>query len=358
MRLDKTLAESVPTTVSSASPLRRSDRIDRILTFVTLGLVVAVLGVGAYLGWAIYTTTINERTATPALRVIDDLKNNVRRAPNSAPLRVRLGEAYAAAGMNVQAKEQFVSAVQIDKKHVGAWLDLGLVAMEERKFQAAQGYFQKVYDLTQASTTQQSVDSPQETALFNLGVIAVEQRRYEDAVGYLKGALRIRRDASDTYFYLAKAYIGLDTPDKAAEMLKISTTFDPQFAEAQYTYGVLFAKQHDDLNAAEHLRQAADLAPKSNQLAQQALAKLGKAEDRVAQAKKLLASGDKKKALEQARIAYALDPSNLEAVKLTAGLQMQTGDKSSALDTYRAAEKLAPKDREVLDAIKRLTSGK
>ena len=56
-----------------------------------------------------------------------------------------------------------------------------------------------------------------------------------------------------------------------------------------------------------------------------------------------------------ARIAAALDPKNVEAVRLVAQLWEKTGDKESALNAYRRLVELVPDDKEANDAIKRLS---
>ena len=57
----------------------------------------------------------------------------------------------------------------------------------------------------------QNVDERRENALYNLGLLRfVATSEYEEAAGYFKEALRIRKDASDTYYNLAVRLRGME----------------------------------------------------------------------------------------------------------------------------------------------------
>ena len=126
-----------------------------------------------------------------------------------------------------EAQEQFNAALKIDPKHVGANLDLGLVAVITKNPTAAESYFKKVVDLTESSQYA-ALNTTRETALFNLGLLALEKKRYEDAAGFFKASLAIRKDASDTYYQLAKALDGMGETDGAIEQLMIGRQVRPR----------------------------------------------------------------------------------------------------------------------------------
>ena len=67
-----------------------------------------------------------------------------------------------------------------------------------------------------------------------------------------KGALRIRRDASDTYYHLARAYQGLEEYDAAIEQLEIAIAFDPNYAQAHFLMGRSTRIMEDEVNASYH----------------------------------------------------------------------------------------------------------
>lgn len=306
-----------------------SDRTDAIFRIAIVALVVAVLALGGFFGYSVYAAKRAEKSATPAQRAIQDLRDAVQKNPNDSAARVRLGEALATAGRLDEAVEQLKVALKIDDKHTGAWLDLGLIAMQEKDPAQAEQYFQKVVELTEGAQYE-DVNNRREAALFHLGEIALAEKRYEDAAGFFKGALRIRKDASDTYYLLAQAYQGLDEGDAALEQLDAALAFDPNYAEAHYLYGVILLDKGDLINAAIHLRKAVDLAPTRKEPAE-ALKKLGTSSAAVDKGRKALEAGDVTGAIEDALLAESIDPKNADAFLLHADALVKKGDKKGAL---------------------------
>ena len=149
-----------------------SGRLDTILRWLVVVGVAVVLGLAGLLGYSMWQVRNAESLSTPAGRAIQDLKNRVAATPNDAPLRVRLGEALASAGLIDGAVEQFKTAVKLDQKHTGAYLDLGIMAMQEKQRKTAEGYFNKVVELTTGSQFE-DINQRRETAFFYLGEIAL-----------------------------------------------------------------------------------------------------------------------------------------------------------------------------------------
>ena len=332
-----------------------SRRVDTILRVTVVILVVAVLGIGAYFGYTYWQDRKVAENATPALRVVSALTKQVKQKPNDVFARVRLGEALAAAGKYQAAVKQLNAALKIDPKHVGAHLDLALVATADQQFAVAKRYYEEVLKLTETASLE-NTDPRREIALYHLGRIAYSEKDYEAAVGYFRAALRIRDDASDTYVLLARAYQKLDLPDAAVEQLKLALVFDPSFAVANYELGKLYAQQGDTLNAALHLRKAADMSPRETDPVEQ-LAKLGTTADWLAKARAQM-DGDLDAALTAARIAGYLDPQSAAAVRLEAQIRQKKGDKPGAIAAYRNLLKIAPADKEASAAVEALSATK
>ena len=117
----------------------------------------------------------------------------------------------------------------------------------------------------------------------------MEQRKYEDAVGYFKAALRLRRDSSDAAYALAVLLPAARASSEGyEEWLLYTLQFDPNMPEANYDYGMLLMSKNDIAAAAEHFRTSADSAPGVDK-PQIELDKLGNADERLAEAKKLKA---------------------------------------------------------------------
>lgn len=330
----------------------RSDRTDLIIRWVLVALVAAVLGFGAYFGYTIWQGRQEEATATPALRAIKGLEQLVRQNPNSAAARVRLAEAYAAANQAKPALDQLAQAVKIDPKHTGAWLDLGIISMQDKQPKEAEKYFLKVVDLTEA-TQFEDMNARREQALFHLGEITLDQHRYAEAAGYFKAAIRIRKDASDSYFLLASALRGVGDDDSALKQLDAALAFDPNYPEAHNLYGEILLSKGDKINAAIHFRKAADLAP-DVRAPKDNLAKLGSASDAVKAGRSALDAGNVASALDEALLARAIDPNSTDATILYADVLVKRGEKAAAIAAIKDALKKEPNDTVLTNKLAQL----
>lgn len=339
---------------SGVVPQADSSRTDSVLKAVTLVLVAAILGLGLLFGYTVWQSRAEEKTSTPAQRALGSLGDLVRKNPNSAPARVRYAEALAQAGSYSQAVEQLRIAVKLSPKHTGAWLDLGLIAMQTEDTKSAEGYFKKVVDLTEGADYE-NMNSRREQALFHLGEIALDAKRYEDAAGYFKASIRIRKDASDSYFLLAEALHGMGSDDSAIEQLNAALTFDPNYAQAHYLYGTILASRGDKINAAVHLSKAVELAPARKE-PKEALSALGNVSDLLKSGRAALADKKFAVALDDALLARAIEPKNVDAALLHAETLIAKGDSKGAAKVIDEAKAFAADDSRVASLAKQLQS--
>lgn len=329
-----------------------STRVDRRLNAAIGLLVAALLVLGGLFGYEVYSTEQEKALANAPMRMIVALERQVRANPNDAMLRVRLGEAYGAARRFPDAIEQFKAALKIEPNHVGAYLDLGMVAMLTGRDAEAEGYFKKVIELTESAQFSQ-VDKRRELALYNLGRMKLVQEKYAEAAGYFKAALRIRKDASDTYLSLARALKGLGDYDGAIEQAEYALAFDPGFAEAHFTMGELYELKGDKVKASYHFAEAARLAPDAEP-PQERLAAFGPASDWVARARAALGKGATDEAIDAARIARNLDPKALDAALVHAEALSAAGKHGAALRAALDAVTIAPGSARAAELIDRL----
>lgn len=341
-----------------ASPedrLSQEMRFDRILNAVVIALLLAVVGVGAWFGFTIYQVRWQERMSTPSGRAIAELEDQIRANPNDVVLRVRLGEAYATAGMYDEALDSFEQGLKLDPEHSGAFLDIGLVLLAQGEYADAETAFQKVLEVTEGMDYEE-LSQRREKAYFYLGQLATEDGRYEDAIGYLKAALRVRRDASDTYLELARAYHGLGEVDAAIENLRIAVTFDPNYGEARFLLGKIYLEDEQEAYAAVEFRKAADLAPESDAPVE-ALASLGDAEDRLENAKRALEDGDRTGALDQVTVAVAIDPNLIEGLLMRGTLLEADSERlEEALSTFERVLEFEPENEDAKQGVERVNA--
>ncbi len=217
-----------------------SGRLDTLLRWLVVLGVAVVLGLGGLLGYSVWQARNAEDLSTPAGRAIADLKDRVKATPNDAELRVRLGEALATAGLIDEAIEQFRTAVKLEPEaHRGLPRPRHHRDAEEAA-QDRRGLLQQGRRAHDEQRDARTSTSGRETAFFYLGEIALDAKRYEDAVANFKASLRIRRDASDTYYLLAQALKGMDRNDAALKQLDAALAFDPNYAEAHYLMGEIY----------------------------------------------------------------------------------------------------------------------
>jgi len=312
-------------------------------------LVVALVGLAGWFGYTVWSDRQADRLTQAPNRVVDALIEQVRTSPNDVVLRVRLGEALGAAGRFPEAIEQFNAALKIDPEHVGAHLDLGMVALLTRNEDEAERYLKRVVELTDAAQFS-GVDERREKALYNLGLLKNQQKEFEEAAGYLKGALRIRKDASDTYLALAQALEGMGEIDGAIDNIKTALAFDPGYAEAHYNLGMLYREKEDDVNASYHFRKAVEHAPEA-ELPKEALDSYGEASEWVERARTAFDSGDNTGALNLVLVARNLDIDDVTAVKLHGAILVKTDEVGNALEVYLLALESNEDDAELKKAV-------
>lgn len=316
-----------------------------VLVCVALALAVFV--------YVMVSSQIRERNSGPAAQVVANLTEVVRQDPNNVTARLRLADALASAGRIRDAQEQYQLVLEISEDDPGALAGLAQIAMNQGEWRTAEGYWRRILDVIGTGDFA-SIDQRVEKAYYYLGSTLMELNEYEEAASYLREALRIRNDASDTYFLLAIAYREMDSPAKFRENLELALRFDPLLPEANYELGLVLLEEGDEAAAAERFRVSADNAPPDRTEPQEALAEFGDAEERAATASRLYAEGDLEGALTEARIASALDPDDVESTRLVA----QIYEKQEKLPEARAAWErvltLQPGDEEAREAISRL----
>lgn len=335
--------------------LRFSDTkwLDIAIKAVGLLVVAALL----FFGYTVITTNARDKANTPAMRAAKNLEQAVRKDPNNVAARLRLADALSAAGDYEGAAEQYQAALQIRKDDPQALAGLALLSMNQQEWRTAEGYWRKIVDLLK-NEQYAAVDQRLEKAYFYLGSTLMEVKDYEEAATYLREALRIRRDASDTYYLLAIAYKNMDNPTKYEENLRYALQFDPLLPEANYEYALLLLDNGQVADAAERLRTSADNAPSDRKEPSQELAKLGTAEEHLKAAQAAVASNETSAALSEARIAAAIEPENVDAIRIVAQMWEKQGNVTAAQAAWEKLLGFLPEDKEGLAAAARLSASK
>lgn len=315
--------------------------------------VIAVVGVALYLGYAIAAGTKAKEQGTPVNRALVGLRETVKKNPKNVEARLRLATGLDAAGREDEAIEQYKTVLKLEKSHPSALAGMARIATERKEWRTAEGYWKKVISLLETGTYA-GIDRRLQDAYYGLGVMYYEEKDWEEAARSFRESLRIRRDDSMAHYMLGLSYKNMGVAQKAKEELQITLAFDPKMAEANYELALMLLKEGDKAQAAELLRVSIDNAPEGVDLPQQELDKMGTAEEHAAASVSAEKAGDKAEALQEARIAAAMDSKNIEALRRVAHLFESQKKMTSAQKAYENLLLMAPGDDDAVAALKRL----
>ena len=328
---------------------------DRWLTWAVRIVAVLVVCALAFFAYEVFQDRRQAQETSVTARAIASLEQAVKDDPENPDAHILLGDAYRDTGRPADAIDEYETALELQADHPVALSGLALVAMQQEEWQTASGYWERAIEVL-ADMQFAAQDLRLEKAYYYYGITLIELGEYEDAEEYLREALRIKRSDADTHYALSVVYRELGSATKQRESLQNALMFVPTMPEANYDLGLLYLEDGDEASAAELFRVAVDYAP-GREEPLEALEALGPFDERLEQAA-ALAESDPQAALGEARIAAALEPTDIDAVRLVAQLLQQLD--SPAEDQKAAWEHvldLVPDDPEATEALQGLGSG-
>ena len=323
----------------------------RALNIVITLVAVVLIGLGGYLGYTVYEQRQASQRTTPLGRATQDLVNQVKKKPNDIDLRMKLAQALTVQGRNAEAANQYQQVLKLRENFPSALSGLGFIAARDKQWAKSESYWRKVIEIG-AKAPNANMDKGLETAYFYLGSVLYEQGRYEDAVGALKDALRMNQTASDTHFLLAMTFKKIEEFGGYRDELQSVLYLDPNMAEANYEMGQVLLSEKDLAGAAEHFRRSVNSAPGKAE-PRDALDALGPASERIDQAKVLLVKNPGK-ARDEARIAVAVDPKNVDAWVVLGDSYVKLKKPAAAKKAYAQALVVEPGNAEATARLKQV----
>ena len=103
----------------------------RLLDAAIITVVAALLTLGGFFAWQVYTHRQGVEESTPVSRAIEQLRAAVRQKPNDLDLRMQLAQAYTVAGRDNEAAEQYEAVLKVNKENASAISGLGFLAAPE-----------------------------------------------------------------------------------------------------------------------------------------------------------------------------------------------------------------------------------
>ncbi len=323
---------------------------------VAIALVaVVVIGLGAFLGYTVYQQRQLSAQSSPLGRATQELVKQVKKKPNDIDLRMQLAQALTVEGRNDEAAAQYQQVLKLRPDFPSALSGLGFILGRQKEWAKSESYWRKVIAIgSKASTANQ--DTGLETAYYYLGSVLYAEGRYEEAIGALKEALRMNQTASDSHFLLAMAFKKIGETAGYRDELVATLDYDPSMPEANYEFGQVLLSEKDEAGAAEHFRKSVDGAPAKAE-PREALDALGPAAERLAAAKAALAT-EPARAVNEARIAAAIEPDNVQAWIVLGDAYVKLKKTSNAKTAYNQVLVVDPGNAEATARLKQVTSGK
>jgi tetratricopeptide (TPR) repeat protein len=204
-------------------PVKKQPKIFKKRTAALLLLLSLIISVGS--GWALgdfyFWNSIDMKRVNEQLA---DYKEEVRKDPANLENRIVLGYTYYLKGENEEAIKQFYYVLDQDQNYYDAHYNLGLVYLDEERFNDALMEFEKCTkiaprdfkghiqmgiayrDLKEYDNATKSLEVANKLAptnadiIYQIGMVAEAQKKYDDAIMIYKDALQydpLYKDALD-----------------------------------------------------------------------------------------------------------------------------------------------------------------
>ncbi|HKD14797.1 MAG TPA: tetratricopeptide repeat protein [Candidatus Angelobacter sp.] len=155
------------------------------------------------------------------------------------------------------AEKELAKAVKIYPGLAAAWSLLGDIHQHGRQLDVA------VKDYQQAISADPQFVNPN----FGLGLIAMQEKRWQDAIQFTDKVLKMNAAAfPSAYFYNAVANYNLGRPELAEDNAKRFKTLDTEHRHPDVCLllGQIFIRKQDLANAAQEMRDFLTIAPNAN----------------------------------------------------------------------------------------------
>jgi len=152
------------------------------------------------------------------------------------------------------AEKDFEKAVATYPKYADAWMNLGKVRLQQKSIEPAREALLKAIE----------ADSKLVAPYIELGMMAAQQGKWEDASQYLDQGLKLDPvDFPHAWYAAAAADYNLKKYDLAEKNAREAVKADPRHVNprSDYLLGLILAEKHDYSGAADELRAYLKLAP-------------------------------------------------------------------------------------------------
>ncbi len=175
-------------------------------------------------------------------------------APKDARKAFEKGLEYTKKSKFAEARVQYEKAVQIYQNFAAAWCELGKMQAASQDYEMARGSFRM------AIQSDPKFPAP----YLELSIIALEQKKWQEVSDLTVTAVKLDPfDYPQAYLFNAAAHYNLRETDSAEKSVKEAERLDSQhhYPQIAHLYGLILAQRQDYAGAATHLRDYLKLYP-------------------------------------------------------------------------------------------------
>ncbi len=202
-----------------------------------------------------------EQKDTPA--TLELLKTAAEKHPELPPARMMLARLLYSANQAPLGRATVEQAVNEDPNEPDAYVVLGDIAFQERRFTEAELLFRRAAELT-ASLADGSPRKRSYLIRSHAGssAIAESRQKWEEAKKELEAWLKLDNQNAGAHFRMGRVLFGLKQHDRAYEELKVASASDANLPPPPITMGRLHEQDANRDEASKWMNQAIATAPK------------------------------------------------------------------------------------------------
>ncbi len=175
-------------------------------------------------------------------------------APKDARKAFEKGQEYIKKNKYAEARTQFEKAVQVYQSFAAAWCELGKMQTGAQDYDMARGSFRM------AIQSDPKFPAP----YLELSIIALEQKKWQEVSDLTATAVKLDPfDYPQAYLFNAVAHYNMRETESAEKSVKEAERLDSrhQFPQIGHLYGLILAQKQDYAGAATRLRDYLRLFP-------------------------------------------------------------------------------------------------
>ena len=199
----------------------------------------------------IISETISEFNKKNYINIIDKSKRLLKNYPNSLFIWNILGASYAILKKLEEAEKCFKKTIEIDKKFIDGYYNLGKTLKELNKYSDAISSYKKVIEL-----------KPNHVAAYNnMANILKKIGQHENAILNYKKAIELKPDYIEAYFNLGNTQKEYGKHPEAIKNYKKAIELKPSYAEAYNELGGAQIEIGNHTKAIANYKKAIELKP-------------------------------------------------------------------------------------------------